>query len=217
MFAVERGFGDFPQDWGYVDVREGAHMFWWLHYTIADVPKHTDRPLVIWLQGGPGASSTGYGNFEELGPLDLSLKARDFTWINEVNVLFIDNPVGAGYSYVDANKYLTKDNKQIAKDLVQLMHGFYERLPEFKKVPLHIFCESYGGKMAAEFAYELYLAIMDGKIESNLLSVGLGDAWISPIDSTLSWAPYLLQMVCIIYLIKLHLRLKIDLTLIGVC
>ncbi|CAO1324803.1 unnamed protein product [Diamesa hyperborea] len=190
----ERGFGDFPQDWGYVDVREGAHMFWWLHYTVADVPKHTDRPLVIWLQGGPGASSTGYGNFEELGPLDLNLKARDFTWINEVNVLFIDNPVGAGYSYVDANKYLTKDNKQIAKDLVQLMHGFYERLPQFKTVPLHIFCESYGGKMAAEFAYELYLAIMDGKIESNLLSVGLGDAWISPIDSTLSWAPYLLQM-----------------------
>lgn len=59
-------------------VREGAHMFWWLHYTIADgVTDPTERPLILWLQGGPGSSSTGFGNFEILGPLDLSLNKRD--------------------------------------------------------------------------------------------------------------------------------------------
>ncbi|KAF7644517.1 hypothetical protein LDENG_00220890 [Lucifuga dentata] len=31
--------------WGYVEVREGAHMFWWLYYA-AD----TNLPLVMWLQ-----------------------------------------------------------------------------------------------------------------------------------------------------------------------
>lgn len=172
-------------------------MFWWLHYTTADVTSYTDRPLIFWLQGGPGSSSTGFGNFEILGPLDLDLQPRDFTWVNTHNVLFVDNPVGTGYSYVDHYKYLTKDNKQIARDLVELLRGFYEELPEFKSVPLHIFGESYGGKMAIEFAHELYNEIVSGKIESNLITVAMGDAWISPMDSTLSWAPYLLQLVSI--------------------
>jgi serine carboxypeptidase 1 len=170
-------------------------MFWWLHYTTATTPEVTDRPLIFWLQGGPGSSSTGYGNFEILGPLDLDLKDRDFTWIKTHNVLFVDNPVGTGYSYVDHKKFLSKDNKQIARDLIELLRGFYEKLPAFKTVPLHIFGESYGGKMAIDFAHELYLEIKSGRIESNLITVAMGDAWISPIDSTLSWAPYLLHLV----------------------
>lgn len=59
-------------------------MFWWLYYTTADVPNYYDKPLIIWLQGGPGASSTGYGNFEEIGPLNLNLAYRNYTWVTFV-------------------------------------------------------------------------------------------------------------------------------------
>lgn len=52
-------------------------------------------PLVVWLQGGPGGSSTGFGNFLEIGPLDSTLTPRNISWIQTANVLFIDNPVGA--------------------------------------------------------------------------------------------------------------------------
>lgn len=34
-----------------------------------------------------------------------------------------------------------------------------------------------------------------GEIDSNLKGVGLGDSWISPIDSVLTWAPFLLETV----------------------
>lgn len=51
------------------------------------------------------------------------------------------------------------------------------------------------GKMAIEFAYELNKAIELGDIKANLIGAYLGDAWISPIESTLSWAPYLFQLV----------------------
>ncbi|KAH8370075.1 hypothetical protein KR093_002118, partial [Drosophila rubida] len=188
------GYGPGEQDWGYVDVRPGAHMFYWLYYTTANVTSYTERPLAIWLQGGPGASSTGYGNFEELGPVDLYGDYRNWTWVKDMNVMFIDNPVGTGYSYVDNSAYLTATNKEIALDLVELMKGFYARHPEFETVPLHIFSESYGGKMAPEFALELYYAKQRGEINSNLLSVALGDPWTSPIDSVLAWAPFLLQL-----------------------
>lgn len=61
-------------------------MFWWMHFTKADVNDFTERPLILWLQGGPGSSSTGYGNFEILGPIDLAQQERNFTWINTHNV-----------------------------------------------------------------------------------------------------------------------------------
>ncbi|KFB47556.1 AGAP011442-PA-like protein [Anopheles sinensis] len=187
------GFGPGMQDWGYAEVRPGAHMFWWLYYTTADVPNHADRPLVIWLQGGPGASSM-YGNFEELGPLTLELDERNHTWVRDYNVLFIDNPVGTGFSYVEDFSLLTKTNGEIAADLVELMKQFYTLQPEFRTTPLHIYAESYGGKMAPEFAYVLDKAIKNGEIDCNLQSVGIVAPWVSPIDSVLSWAEFLLNM-----------------------
>jgi serine carboxypeptidase 1 len=191
---VREGFKGFPQDWGFVEVRPGAQMFWWLHYTLANVTDYTERPLIIWLQGGPGGSSTAYGNFEIMGPLDLDLNERNETWVNNYNVLYVDNPVGTGFSYVEHNRRLTTNNTQIARDLVELMRGFYQTLPEFEKVPLHIFGQSYGPKMGIEFAYELWKDIEIGSIKSNLTSVGIGNAFISPFDSLLSWAPFLREM-----------------------
>ncbi|EDS37650.1 retinoid-inducible serine carboxypeptidase [Culex quinquefasciatus] len=187
------GFGPGKQDWGFVDVRPGAHMFYWLYYTTADVVDYTERPLVIWLQGGPGASSM-YGNFEELGPLTLEQEERNHTWVKHYNVLFIDNPVGTGFSYVDDLSLLTKSNAEIADDLLAFMKEFYKRNPEFTDTPLHIYAESYGGKMAPEFAYVLAKAIDLGEIDANLQSVGIVAPWASPIDSVLSWGEFLLNM-----------------------
>ena len=63
------------EKWGYVTVRKSAHMFWWM-YGAQSKSARDGLPLVIWLQGGPGASSTGFGNFMEIGPLDSNLKSR---------------------------------------------------------------------------------------------------------------------------------------------
>ena len=94
--------------WGYVDVRKDAFMFWWLYGAqTSDPTERVHKPLVLWFQGGPGASSTGFGNFEEIGPLDVNLKPRNSTWIKEANVLFVDNPVGCGFSYVNDPGALT--------------------------------------------------------------------------------------------------------------
>lgn len=95
---------------GYVEVRKGAFMFWLLYGadTSDSVPRE-DKPLLLWLQGGPGGSSTGFGNFEEIGPLDVNLEARNETWIKQANVLFVDNPVGCGFSYVLDKSELTRN------------------------------------------------------------------------------------------------------------
>ena len=48
--AADRGGNkDGTEFWGYVDVRRGAHMFYWLYHSYhADGYRH--RPLIIWLQ-----------------------------------------------------------------------------------------------------------------------------------------------------------------------
>jgi serine carboxypeptidase 1 len=45
--------------------------------------------------------------------------------------------------------------------------------------------------MTAQFAVKLNKAITAGKIKCNLKGIALGDSWISPIDSVLTWAPFL--------------------------
>lgn len=67
-------------------------------------------------------------------------------------MLFVDNPVGTGFSYVESSSLYTKTNQEIAEDLVKFLHGFYKANPQFKNVPLYVTSESYGGKMAVDFA-----------------------------------------------------------------
>ncbi|PGH08719.1 hypothetical protein AJ79_05910 [Helicocarpus griseus UAMH5409] len=63
-------------------------------------------PLTIYLNGGPGSSSL-VGLFQEVGPCEaielsrnqMGTRAREWGWDRASNLLFIDQPVQAGFSY----------------------------------------------------------------------------------------------------------------------
>lgn len=181
------------QYWDYVTVRPGAHMFYMFYGTTKSSPRD-QVPLILWLQGGPGGSSTGFGNFGEIGPLDVNLKARSSTWLSRANLLFIDNPVGAGWSYVENSSQYTTDVDQIAKDLVVAIKAIFNKLPKMQKVPFYIFAESYGGKMTVAFAIQLKQAMASNNVQCDFRGVGLGDSWISPYDYVNTWGPYLFTL-----------------------
>ncbi|XP_016285820.1 retinoid-inducible serine carboxypeptidase [Monodelphis domestica] len=187
---VEEG----KEAWDYVTVRTNASMFWWLYYAKSPCKNFTELPLIMWLQGGPGGSSTGFGNFDEIGPLDEELKPRKTTWLQSASLLFVDNPVGTGFSFVNQSDAYARDLDMVASDMMVLLKSFFNSRPEFETVPFYIFSESYGGKMAAGISRELYKAIQNGSIKCKFSGVALGDSWISPIDSVLSWGPYLYSM-----------------------
>ncbi|KAK6151567.1 hypothetical protein DH2020_014202 [Rehmannia glutinosa] len=74
----------FLQFSGYVTVneKEGRALFYWL--TEATNNAHT-KPLVLWLNGGPGCSSVAYGASEEIGPFKInktasSLYLNKYSW-----------------------------------------------------------------------------------------------------------------------------------------
>jgi len=183
------------EDFGYVEVRRGANLFY-VAYHVDQPGDYTEYPLIIWLQGGPGASGVGLGNFGELGPYSIEdqMKKRQFAWTKVANVMFVDSPVGVGYSYVADDSLLCTNNSQIALDLVTLMQGLYHKHPAYARMPLHIVSESYGGKMAADFARAFDETCKAGDVPCNLRSVTLGDSWISPIDYVEIWGPYLYNL-----------------------
>uniref|UniRef100_H2Z5S9 Carboxypeptidase n=1 Tax=Ciona savignyi TaxID=51511 RepID=H2Z5S9_CIOSA len=206
VFTNGGSLDDVKSDWGYVDVRQDAHMFWWLFfhdtsYQPSFLPTLDPVPVILWLQGGPGASGTGYGNFEELGPLDLDLNRRETSWTGLGHVLFVDNPVGSGFSYVSNSNAYTTDIDQIAADMVSVLKGFYATHPELLPNPFYIMCESYGGKIGCSNCtgtqltskYSHFQEMEAGTFNINLQGTGLGDGWISAMDSVNSWGPYLYQ------------------------
>ncbi|WVZ00390.1 hypothetical protein V8G54_026459 [Vigna mungo] len=193
---------DGSEEWGYVEIRPTivtylcalnfgtteAHLFWWLYRT----PYRVDNPskpwpIILWLQGGPGASGVGLGNFGEIGPLDGNLKPRNFTWLRKADLLFVDNPVGTGYSYVEDSDLYAKTDQEATTDLTTLLVELFNNDANLQKSPLFIVAESYGGKFAVALALSAFKAIQQGTLKATLG----GDTWISPEDFVFSWGPLL--------------------------
>ncbi|PIA43535.1 hypothetical protein AQUCO_01900136v1, partial [Aquilegia coerulea] len=189
------GTEDGSEQWGYVEVRPQAHLFWWLYkspHRVEDPSK--PWPVILWLQGGPGASGVGLGNFLEIGPLDGNLKPRNSTWLKKADLLFVDSPVGTGYSYVDDvhNSSLTvKTDEEAAIDVTTLLKEVFNGNESLQQSPLYVVAESYGGKFAVTVGLSVLKAIEAGELKLKLGGVALGDSWISSEDFVLSWGPLL--------------------------
>ncbi|XP_020115209.1 serine carboxypeptidase-like 51 isoform X2 [Ananas comosus] len=170
-------------------------MFWW-HYRSPHRIENDSSPwpTVLWLQGGPGGSGVGFGNFFEIGPLDNNLKLRSSTWLRKADLLFVDNPVGTGYSFVEDTGLFVTSDEEAAIDLTTLLKKLYNKHESLQKSPLYIVAESYGGKFAATVGVSVVKAVKAGELKLKLGGVVLGDSWISPEDFVLSWGPLLLDV-----------------------
>ncbi|CAL4939775.1 unnamed protein product [Urochloa decumbens] len=193
--SITTGTADGSELWGYVEVRPKAHLFWWYYKS----PQRTSSPgkpwpTVLWLQGGPGASGVGLGNFLEVGPLDVNLKPRNSTWLQKADLIFVDNPVGVGYSYVEDDSLLVTTDWQQAVDATTLLKALVKEVPTLQSSPLFLVAESYGGKYAATLGASVARAVRAGELNVTLAGVALGDSWISPEDFTLSYTPVLLSV-----------------------
>nr|CAD1832246.1 unnamed protein product [Ananas comosus var. bracteatus] len=195
-FVDGAGTDDGTEQWGYVQVRPKAHMFWWYYKSPQRIENgSTPWPLVLWLQGGPGASGVGIGNFQEIGPLDTNLKPRSSTWLQKADLLFVDNPVGTGYSFVEDNTLLVTTDEAAAIDLTTLLKELYNSIESLQKSPLFIVAESYGGKFAVTLGLSVAKAIKSGELKLKLGGVVLGDSWISPEDFVVTFmGPLLLDV-----------------------
>ncbi|KAK6156621.1 hypothetical protein DH2020_010869 [Rehmannia glutinosa] len=141
----------FSQFSGYVTVNEeqGRALFYWL----TEATDNTDtKPLVLWLNGGPGCSSVAYGASEEIGPFRInktgsSLYLNKYSWNRVANILFVESPAGVGFSYTNTSSNL-KDSgdKRTAEDALIFLIRWMSRFPQYKYRDFYISGESYAGQ-----------------------------------------------------------------------
>ncbi|EXC33987.1 Serine carboxypeptidase-like 34 [Morus notabilis] len=147
---------------GYVTVNEthGRAFFYWF-FEAVDKPQ--DKPLVLWLNGGPGCSSIGFGAAEELGPFfpqnggKPKLKFNPYTWNNAANLLFLESPVGVGFSYTNTSSDITNLGDTItAQDSYIFLINWFRRFPQYKSHDFYIAGESYAGHYVPQLSEVIF-------------------------------------------------------------
>ncbi|XP_066365960.1 serine carboxypeptidase-like 26 [Miscanthus floridulus] len=167
---------------GYVTVNErnGRALFYWF-FEAQTTPE--EKPLLLWLNGGPGCSSIGYGAASELGPLRVvgrgaALEFNEYAWNKEANLLFLESPVGVGFSYTNTSSDLDKLNDDfVAEDAYSFLVNWLERFPGYRDREFYIAGESYAGHYVPQLAELVYDRNKDkkGKTYINLKGFIVGN------------------------------------------
>jgi serine carboxypeptidase 1 len=70
---------------------------------------------------------------QEVGPYDVGWRPRKHSWVQKAHVLFVDNPVGTGFSYIRDGANFTSNNAEIGADLLVFLKGFMNTKPEVRR------------------------------------------------------------------------------------
>lgn len=163
---------------GYLKGSNTTNLHYWFVESETD-PENA--PTVLWLNGGPGCSSLD-GFFYEQGPFEIDKKdhtkliSREYRWNRLVNMIFLENPVGVGFSYSDSNDYKCNDDRTAIEGRVALEDFFNNKFPELKKNKFFITGESYGGIYVPTFAEEIVKNELAGTYTgAKLTGIGVGN------------------------------------------
>ncbi|KAK9239579.1 Alpha/Beta hydrolase protein [Lipomyces kononenkoae] len=177
---------------GHIEIKPEHHgnLFFWMFENehVADKSR-----TVIWLNGGPGCSSMD-GAMMEIGPFRVNdggkLSVNDGRWNQFANVLFVDNPIGTGFSFADTDSYL-HELQEMAADFMTFMDKFFDIFPQYLADDLFISGESYAG-MYIPYIAEAILSRKDNAElrQYPLKGIMMGNGWIDPVKQYLSYVPF---------------------------
>ncbi|CAG5126179.1 unnamed protein product [Candidula unifasciata] len=165
------------------DRKARNHLFFWFFPSLND----TKAPLMIWLNGGPTISSM-FGLFYENGPIrtithtngSISYERRPVSWADPFSMLYIDNPVGTGFSYSETNNSKTTQDGY-SEELYLFIKQFYLMFPVYYTRELYIGGQSYAGKYVPAFAHQIHTRILEGTSKIPLTGIYLGGPYFDPL------------------------------------
>ncbi|TXG64070.1 hypothetical protein EZV62_011064 [Acer yangbiense] len=158
----------FTLETGYVGVNK-SELF---YYFIESEGNPKEDPLLLWYSGGPGCSALN-GLIYEIGPLAFNiteyeggtpqLKYYPYSWTKTASILFVDAPVGTGFSYsTSSDGYATSDTST-ALQVYHFLKLWLVDHPQFLKVQLFVGADSYSGISATIVVQH----ILDGNGDGN--------------------------------------------------
>ncbi|XP_042495405.1 serine carboxypeptidase-like 17 [Macadamia integrifolia] len=168
----------FEMETGYVGVGESEYVQLFYYFIKSSSENPEEDPLLLWLTGGPGCSALS-GLLYEIGPLHFVVKEYNGSlpnlvvniqsWTQMASIIFVDSPVGTGFSYSTSSQgYQTGDFKA-SKDLYQFLTKWMIDHPEFLENHFYVAGDSYSGKIVPLVAKE----ISDGNEAGSELFINL--------------------------------------------
>ncbi|XP_027909081.1 serine carboxypeptidase-like 35 [Vigna unguiculata] len=183
-YLPEQPIVNFNHYAGYVSLKpdKDKALFYWFFEAENDP---SQKPLVLWLTGGPGCSSVSFGATQEIGPFlvdqEKHLKLNEFSWNKVANIIFLESPIGVGFSYTNNTKDLDELGDQVvASDNYDFLLGWFRRFPNFRTNEFYIVAESYGGHYAPQLADLIHEGNKKGPY-INLKGFMMGNAVINDI------------------------------------
>ncbi|ERN01349.1 hypothetical protein AMTRI_Chr03g147280 [Amborella trichopoda] len=147
----------FNQYSGYIvtDTHHGRALFY--YFVEADTHHRASRPLTLWLNGGPGCSSLGIGALMEHGPYlvhdNSSLVNNKYSWNLASNMLYVESPIGVGFSYSNTSSdYINWNDTKTAEDNLRFLINWFEKFPAYRGSDLYLTGESYAGHYIPQLA-----------------------------------------------------------------
>ncbi|XP_076004674.1 putative serine carboxypeptidase CPVL isoform X2 [Genypterus blacodes] len=199
---------------GYLTVNKqfNSNLFFW--FFPAHMAKWDGAPVLLWLQGGPGGTSM-FGLFVEHGPYvvykNLTVGFRDFAWTSRYSVLYIDNPVGTGFSFTDDDRGFAQDQDDVGRDLYSALTQFFQMFPEFQSNEFYATGESYAGKYVPAISYYIHKNNPSAKVKINLKGMAIGDGLCDPEVMLGGYAEFMYQTGMIDELQKQYVIQQTDL------
>lgn len=132
--------------------------------------------VIVWLNGGPGCSSliglVGGNGPISFGGNSTKLVPNPYSWTRFGHVLYVDQPVGTGFSTA-SDPYLAQNQGKVTTDFVRWLHVFMTNFPHLQSKQIHMMGESYAGLYIPYFTN----ALLEGKysLPLNIRSMSLGD------------------------------------------
>ncbi|GMY38756.1 serine carboxypeptidase-like 18 isoform X5, partial [Fagus crenata] len=154
----------FKLETGYIGVGEldEVQLF---YYFIESERSPKDDPLLLWLTGGPGCSGLSALVYE-IGPLSFNYANSSgnkptfllnaYSWTKVANIIFLDAPVGTGFSYaINWEGYNTSDTSSAARTY-EFLRKWLMTHSTFLSNPLYIAGDSYTGMIAPIIVQEIW-------------------------------------------------------------
>lgn len=182
---------------GQIPIDDGRHkgkLFFW--HVQAETQQETRGKTIIWLNGGPGCSSMD-GMMMETGPFRVhdqnKVTVNNGSWSQSSNLLFIDQPLGVGFSTKETDALHELD--EVGEDLLLFMDKYFEIFPHERLNDLYITGESYAGQYIPYFAKAILdrNKLLESQSDSRYLRLGglaIGNGWIDPIQQYLAYVPF---------------------------
>lgn len=146
------GYGNltFKLETGYVSVGD-SELF---YYFIESQGNPQTDPFFLWLTGGPGCSSFN-GLIYEIGPMEFDihnypgglprLLPYKYAWTKTASILFLDAPVGTGFSYSTSADGWSSSDTDSALETYEFLRKWLIEHPKYLPLQLYVGGDSYSG------------------------------------------------------------------------